>query len=349
MTSNDRAGRPLDISSSSARRRPRFAFVHKLSIFGLIGAWLALLGGVLGRMAWPLDLFAHFRIQYAVTFVVLAILLALLRRWVLAVVAAVGLAVSTVPLLAYVQQEIPVQPRAASSATNFRLLTFNVWFRNPDMASTAAYIEQSRADAVVLEELTPPQAERLRPLLPSYPNYYHEPSRMGAAVFTRWPVISAESVPLAKDGAIAARMQIDWRGVPVTVLGVHLNWPLGPRNSAFRNQELDALVQFAKTQQTALIVAGDFNLTPWSEYFRDALATASLHDAARGFGLGRSWPSQFAPLGIRIDHCLLSSQWRSVSARIGPPLGSDHLPLIADLTLQRAADEAETVVSQASE
>jgi endonuclease/exonuclease/phosphatase (EEP) superfamily protein YafD len=109
---------------------------------------------------------------------------------------------------------------------------------------------------------------------------------------------------------------------------------MGPRNSAFRNEELNALVAFSKAQQGPLIVAGDFNLTPWSEYFRDALSAAGLQDAALGFGIARSWPAQFAPVGMRIDHCLLSPHWRSVSADVGPALGSDHLPLVADLQLQ---------------
>jgi endonuclease/exonuclease/phosphatase (EEP) superfamily protein YafD len=338
---NDGAGRRIDISSG-AYARIRGTFVrraHKLAILGTVCVWLALLAGLLGRVAWPFDLFAHFRIQYAALFVLLILVLLALRRWVVALAAVIGLGVSVVPLMPYVIKDggaTPVAAAAAHSATpTFRLLTFNVWFRNPDMARTAAYIEQSQADAVVLQELTPSQAETLRPLLPSYPHFHIEPSRMGSAVFTKWPVISAESVPLAKEGAIAARMQIDWRGTPITVLGVHLNWPLGPRNSAFRNEELAGVVAFAKTQQGPLLVAGDFNLTPWSEYFRDALVASGLHDAARGFGLARSWPAQFAPLAIRIDHCLLSPHWRSVSVRPGPWLGSDHLPVVAELSLQQ--------------
>jgi endonuclease/exonuclease/phosphatase (EEP) superfamily protein YafD len=341
VISNGGAGRRIEISGGVyARLRDTFVRrAHKLAILGTVCLWLALLAGLLGRVAWPFDLFAHFRIQYAALFVLLILVLLALRRWVVALAAVIGLGVSVVPLVPYMFKDggaTPVVPASAQSTTpTFRLLTFNVWFRNPDMARTAAYIEQSQADAVVLQELTPSQAETLRPLLPSYPHYHIEPSRMGSAVFTKWPVISAESLPLAKEGAIAARMQIDWRGVPITVLGVHLNWPLGPRNSAFRNEELAGVVAFAKTQQGPLLVAGDFNLTPWSEYFRDALVASGLHDAARGFGLARSWPAQFAPLAIRIDHCLLSPHWRSVSVRPGPWLGSDHLPVVAELSLQQ--------------
>jgi len=296
--------------------------------------WLALLAGLLGRFAWPFDLLAHFRVQYAALFILFALLLFSVRRWVFALAALAGLAVSAVPLIEYLSDSQGGTAAAHVNEPTFRLLSFNVWYRNPDMATTAAYIEQSQADAVVLLELTPPQAEALRPLLPSYPHYYNEPSRMGAAVFTKWPMLAAESMPLAKGGAVAARVRLDWRGSPITVLGVHLNWPLGPRNSKFRNEELAGVVAFSKSQTEPLIVAGDFNLTPWSEYFSAALEESGLHDSARGFGLGRSWPAQFAPAGIRIDHCLLSRQWQSQRVDIGPSLGSDHLPLVADLVLR---------------
>lgn len=319
---------------------PRIA--NKLAIVATVAVWLALLAGLLGRVAWPLDLFAHFRVQYAALFALLACLLLLLRRRWLAVTAAFGCAVSLVPLLPYLVGG-PVPVATATTAVReetFRVLSFNVWFRNPDMARVANYIEKSQADAVVLLELTPPQAKALLPLLPSYPHFHIEPSRMGAAVFTKWPVLAAESVPLAQGGAIAARLMLDWRGTPVDVLGVHLNWPLGPHSSALRNQELDALVQHSKARQGPLIVAGDLNLTPWSRYFSDALQESGLQDAARGFGLTRSWPAQFAPAGIRIDHCLLSPHWQSVTTTVGRSLGSDHLPIVADLSLRAPAHSA---------
>jgi endonuclease/exonuclease/phosphatase (EEP) superfamily protein YafD len=327
---------PIDFAKRAASSQRGFfgRLILKLAIAGTTLVWLALLAGLFSRAAWPFDLFAHFRVQYAVSFVVLTVLLLILRRWVFALVALAGFGISIVPMIPYLPSTSAGTAAAATNGPTFRLLSFNVWFRNPDMATTAAYIEQSQADAVVLLELTPPQAETLRPLLPSYPHFHIEPSRMGAAVFTKWPVLAAESIPLAKDGAIAARVKIDWRGTPVTVLGVHLNWPLGPRNSQFRNEELAGVVAFSKAQREPLIVAGDFNLTPWSEYFSDALEESGLHDSARGFGLARSWPAQFAPVGMRIDHCLLSREWQSLRVDIGPPLGSDHLPLMADLSLQ---------------
>ena len=44
-----------------------------------IALWCALLAAMLGRYAWPFDLFAHFRVQYTLLFLIVAILLFALR------------------------------------------------------------------------------------------------------------------------------------------------------------------------------------------------------------------------------------------------------------------------------
>jgi len=152
-------------------------------------------------------------------------------------------------------------------------------------------------------------------------------------VFSRWPILSAQPLALAAGSMRAAQVTLDWNGTPVTVLGVHLHWPLGATNSRLRNEELAGIASFAAGMTGPLIVAGDFNVTPWSRHFRVALERSGLNDCAAGHGLAPSWPAQVPPFGIRIDHCWTSKHWRSADVRLGPSLGSDHLPLIADLVL----------------
>lgn len=285
-----------------------------------------------GRYAWQLDLFAHFRVQYAVMFVTAALVfLTLGHRW-FALLSFAGAVVSAAPIVQYIG--LPAQPAEARTA-DFRLVSFNVFYRNHDYARIAGYLEGTNADAIVLQELNEEGATQLHALLPSYPHSYIEPSRYGATVFSRWPMTTTETVPLSPDGARAAHVVLDWHGSQVAVLGVHLHWPLGQRNSRYRNAELSGLAEFAKSQQAPLLVAGDFNTTPWSVHFQDAVQRSGLSDCALGLGVEPSWPALLPLLGIRIDHCLASKQWRSVEVSTGPLVGSDHRPLIADLQLLR--------------
>ena len=82
-----------------------------------------------------------------------------------------------------------------------------------------------------------------------------------------------------------------------------------------------------------MIVAGDFNTTPWSPYFRDLVAAAGLRNAAEGHGYVGTWPAWFWPALIPIDHVLLKGPLVATSVRRGPAIGSDHFPIIADVRL----------------
>jgi len=301
---------------------------RRIAVASLIALWCALLAAMLGRYAWPLDLFAHFRVQYALLFLVVAIALFALRAPLLGAVSAVGAVVAAIPIVGYMGVQTA---RAEAGAPSFRVVNFNTWFRNRDYAEIGRFLERTQPDVIVLEERTQQEALRLGEFLTSYPYSFNEPRPHGVVIFARWPIASAESLPLAAGGVLAARVTLDWRGTPITVLGAHLHWPLGPTNSRLRNDELAGLATFAAAYQGPLIVTGDFNITPWSRHFREALQRSGLSDSAAGHGLAPSWPSQFPPLGIRIDHCLVSRHWRSTDVRLGPSLGSDHLPLIADL------------------
>jgi endonuclease/exonuclease/phosphatase (EEP) superfamily protein YafD len=301
---------------------------RRLAVASLIILWCALLAAMLGRHAWPLDLFSHFRVQYALLFLIVAIVLFALRSPLLGALSAVGACLAAIPIVSYMGVQTA---RAETGSPSFRVVQFNTWFRNRDYAAMGSFLEKMQPDVIVLQERSRQEAQRLGEFLTSYPYSFNEPRPHGVVIFARWPIASAESLPLADGGVLAARVTLDWRGRPITVVGAHLHWPLGRTNSRLRNAELAGLATLAAARTEPLIVAGDFNVTPWSGHFRAALERSGLSDSAAGHGLAPSWPAQFPPLGIRIDHCWVSRHWRSTDVRLGPSLGSDHLPLIADL------------------
>jgi endonuclease/exonuclease/phosphatase (EEP) superfamily protein YafD len=301
---------------------------RRIAVASLITLWCALLAAMLGRYAWPLELFSHFRVQYALLFLILAIALFALRSPLLGAVSAAGAVLAAIPIVSYMGVQTA---RAETGSPSFRVVTFNTWFRNRDYATIGSFLEKMQPDVIVLEELGHDEGVKLGSYLYSYPYSHNDPQRHGAVVFARWPIVRTESLVLTDGPARGAQVTLDWNGTQVTVLGVHLHWPLGPGNSRMRNAELQTIATFAATHPGPLIVAGDFNVTPWSRHFRAALERSGLNDSAAGHGLAPSWPAQFPPLGLRIDHCWISRHWRSTAVRLGPSLGSDHLPLIADL------------------
>ena len=87
----------------------------------------------------------------------------------------------------------------------------------------------------------------------------------------------------------------------------------------------------------SLIVAGDFNSTPWSFSLRRQDAQFGLERRTRAlFTFPVQTYSRYrahAPFPLfPIDQIYAGSDWKTVSVTRGPRLGSDHLPTIAVLT-----------------
>ena len=79
------------------------------------------------------------------------------------------------------------------------------------------------------------------------------------------------------------------------------------------------------------IIAGDFNMMSDSSTFRsDWNRFHNAHDwAGWGFGHTKRTVIRRRHYGSRIDHLLSDENWTPVSVRVGPDLGSDHVPLMA--------------------
>lgn len=295
---------------------------------------IAFVLGLFGRHFWMLDLFAHFRVQYMAVLAACGLGLFMLRRLrsAVCVLAAAGaMALNIFGYTGWPSQE------AQAATGGFRFVTFNRYFNNADFAKAGEWLQETRADVIAFQEVDSPQAlQQLAAVLPQYPHAYADlNAESDVAIFSRWPIRSRERIELVPQGAQVAKTVIDWNGQPITLIGAHLHWPMGARNTRLRNAELRELVTLARTIQGPLLIGGDFNITPWSPVFRDALIGSGLADCARGHGFVTSWPSWFAPVGIRIDHCLASDHWRVLDLSAGPSLGSDHLAMINDLELKQ--------------
>lgn len=113
---------------------------------GLAGTLAAL-----ADLAWWLELFAHFRPQYALALAASgAVLLAVGARAV-GVAALLLAAANALPLLHYYHP----RPLPAPAGPELRAVLANVWFRNGDHGSLLEWLRATRPDVAVLLEVTP--------------------------------------------------------------------------------------------------------------------------------------------------------------------------------------------------
>lgn len=230
------------------------------------------------------------------------------------------------------------QKRGPADGPTLKIVQFNLWGRNRDPEATARWILEEDPDVIVFQEGFARSGGVARAVAIRYPHRTTCAEPLACST-----MILAKRAPIAQGGLQAgvsdANLSGAWatfqgRRGRFTVVGVHYTWPVpaGPQ----QQQTLRLAKVLDRFPKESLIVAGDFNSTPWS---------FSLRRQDRLFGLERrtralfTWPAgRFSRLTftapfpiLAIDQVYAGSDWKTVAVRRGPLLGSDHYPVVVDL------------------
>jgi endonuclease/exonuclease/phosphatase (EEP) superfamily protein YafD len=301
----------------------------RLVVIGLSGATIL---GSLGRFSWWLELFSHFRVQYAAGLLSGALYFAIRRNAGIALLAA---AMAAANLYVASPQLLSWPKLAADRGETVRLAAANLHRRNRDADSVLRFVYREAPDVLLLTEVTPDWQERLESFLRSYPYSVVVPREdgHGIALYSRLPILSSET--LRFEGAVVPSLaaRVDVRGRPLLVLGAHPPAPRNPLLYRVRNRIYAGLAARARASEEPVVFLGDLNSTSWGQSFGRLLADGGLRDTSEGRGLQWSWPAGFWPLAIPIDHCLTSPGVSIANRRMGSDIGSDHYPLIVDLAV----------------
>ena len=315
---------------------PRRHTAHLLAAAKLAAAGV-LVASVLpfgARQWWVLDVASHFRVQYVAAAAILIVALAVRRQWLWCAALAVSLAISARPLLPYLPFGAPAVAATTTSGPPVKVLTVNLLFSNHSTARLLETVREESPDIVVFVEFTPGWSSLVEPLRASYPHRLELPIERsaGIALFSRLPLDTANVLPLGRSPAIEA--QVRTPAGMFTLIGVHLRSPTSGWRAGQRNWQYERLEQRLDEIEGPVLVTGDFNTTPYSPFLSEWLERTGLVDTRRGRGLAWSWPTFLPIVGIPIDHCVVSEDFRVISARRLPAFGSDHYPILTELALE---------------
>ncbi len=296
-----------------------------------------------GENWWIADLFAHFRYHYALgALLLVGAALALGRR-------VTGLAAAC--LVGAQIWAIAAPPRTPAverteTGTPLRVMSVNVLVVNARHDDVAAAVERAAPDIVSLQEISPawhPVVARLAKSLPHVAPADWRTRPSDNILLSRHPIRESRMVippgPARWFAHVEATVEIG--GQPVHVLAVHPPLPYGPLLTDIRQAHLDYYARIAARSDLPLLIAGDFNITPYSPRFRALLREGGLRYVHLGWAWPRSWPSaHYGALtrhlrGFQIDHVLTSRHFAVAGARAAEDVGSDHYPIVADLVLRR--------------
>ncbi len=316
---------PLSLFAVILRRWTRIG-VALVFIFSLT-AWLPYIG-----LHALIDLPSHFILQYLIGAGVLAFVGLYARigwRWYLVLAVAAGLCFFRL------SPWLPATPPAAQAhGSPLKILQANVLFLNKDPARLRQLIVDEKPDIIILAEANTVFTRMLGGLRNNYPYQDAKPDDHGAdglAVASRRPLKNLRTVtwPAAEMPAYVFSFALDKK----TVRFVSLHTPNPVNDIAGRDATFTGFEKEVADASGPVIVAGDFNATPWCPALRGVMErNPRLHNAREHRGLFLSWPTFFpAFMRIPIDETLFSDDMMVLDYRLGPQIGSDHLPVISTL------------------
>lgn len=294
-----------------------------------VAACAGVVSPLLAGHFWAAEILCHFQPQYAIGLAALAVPLAICRRWKgLALVLGV-LAIATAVWIAPLYFGSPL-----AGPRKLRVLSANVGCANRSPERFLKLVEAERPDVILIFELTHPWASTLKLDALGYPysSFAPSPGHSGCGIFSRYPLEDARIQAVNPYPNFVPTAELTLGDRKLRIFGTHPLAPYNPAELALRNQQMVNLAEIVGPEARSTIVAGDLNTSNWSPCFRGFLRSTGLNDTRLGFGPLTTFPASFRLIQTTIDHCLVSPDIAVVDRRVGPDIGSDHLPIIVDLT-----------------
>jgi endonuclease/exonuclease/phosphatase (EEP) superfamily protein YafD len=230
---------------------------------------------------------------------------------------------------------------APSGADRLKIMSFNINVENTQTAAVVHSIRSVDPDVVVVIEVTPPMMASINAELKSILPYNFRSPGGGLGILSKLPLQSPRGEKFAGSDATNLVTTIAYQNKAIKIVGTHPLVPIKSDRFAKRNQHLQAIGNYLKQTQETVILLGDFNLTPWSPYYRQLTSRTDLHNTRLGFGVLPTWirpathvkyPSWLIPLAnILIDHIFVSKDIRVARTYVGKNGNSDHAPITSEL------------------
>ncbi|MDD2335117.1 MAG: endonuclease/exonuclease/phosphatase family protein [Geobacteraceae bacterium] len=236
-----------------------------------------------------------------------------------------------------------------------RVLTCNIANGSYNAPKLATLIRDSRADIVALQEC--PHDLNLE-----IPASWHKIKSHEFCVLSRFPLVSGQLVrvldPLTHwhmscmlqcvvktpSGDLAfcsIHLPTARKGLNAMFDETTLLRPIRERRllkeTEYRRRASREVTRFIASLNLPFVIAGDFNMPVESSIYRDSWRRYT--NAFSCVGLGYGWTAwrgvAWLKYGIRIDHVLIGEDSKALLCKVGPDVGSDHLPVIADVAVVR--------------
>lgn len=227
---------------------------------------------------------------------------------------------------------------------SLRIVTCNLW-THVDMRSLSEFISGAQPDIIVFQEAYSNNQEVIEKILSRDKWYLSFEGYLGIA--SRLKIIDSETVTrniVGGWGGLAARYTLDGPAGNIYFFNIALKTPRAGieaimdegaaglsamrKVTELQDEESHILSAWIAPHKNVLI-AGDFNLSQANPIYNKYWSRFTNAFSYAGFGFGHTRFTRWH--GVRIDHILSDGNWEVIHSEVGPDVGSDHRPMIADV------------------
>jgi endonuclease/exonuclease/phosphatase (EEP) superfamily protein YafD len=232
--------------------------------------------------------------------------------------------------------------RKDSTDARLRIITSNVQQENREHDLWLSVVRSKAPDLVLALETDEGWEKALAALDEEYPYRVRhvQSNKYGMMLFSRLRLedLSVQFLVQPDIPSIHTRVRLR-NGKTVDFYGVHPRppEPIRGEDASARDAELIVLGRKIRQAPQAAIVAGDLNDVAWSQTTDLFLKVSGLCDPRVGRGFYSTFPAHLPWLRAPLDHFFHSDSFRLVDLRLLDRVGSDHLPVLIELSYEPAA------------
>lgn len=245
----------------------------------------------------------------------------------------------------------PYQPlakkvvRDGKGEIGVRLLISNVLMDNRESHKLVDLVREQKPDILIALETDAWWVGKLLALKDLLPHTVEipQPDTYGLLMMSKLPLHGAEVKYLIRKNIPSVHGTVHLGGEPVRFHALHPKPPYPDEDTTSKDRDTELAVVAKEISETggATLVFGDMNDVAWSHTTRLFCRLSGMLDPRIGRGLYSTFHAGHWWMRWPLDHVFVSREFRVREIRRLPSVGSDHFPILADLSYEPEKKETQ--------
>ncbi len=280
-----------------------------------------------------IDIFSHLGFQILIGGILLFFILLFLKRFWASVICIFVCIVFVADILSSCNHCDAVLKDRSQIRNKLRLISFNISYENSieNFENMREMILLEKPDIVQFQELSPQMQDKIKTLRSIFPysaGLNKPKGPFDSLILSKHPLTNTK---VGDNHVVFTNLILN--EAKISIVGIHLFTGESKKNFNNALQQISYLKTIVSNTNKNLILLGDLNMSSTSKRFAKFLKETNLYTYTSYKNITSTWPA-FMPnlLGIQIDHILFSNNFKMVDKKTSNSFGSDHRPLIVELS-----------------